>query len=87
MGRGLSYRDPLGYSFATVAVAAWADNDRVEEFLAGLGLGYTEVSDAALDTIRRNKAVEINEIRETLCKELLVEVQPDAIESADAHSL
>jgi hypothetical protein len=60
MGKGISYRDPLSYGLATAAVAFWA-NEQAKAFLAGYG--YTEVSDAALDTIRRNKPAELQEIR------------------------
>ena len=63
MGKGISYRDPVSYEFATVAVAAY-DNEGAKGFLARYG--YTEVSDAALETIRRNKAAELAMIRQKL---------------------
>ena len=60
MGKGISYRDPLSYALATAALALW-DNEQAKAFLAGYG--YTEVSDAALETIRRNKPAELERIR------------------------
>ena len=60
MGKGISYRDPVGYNLATVAVAVY-DNEHAKAVLAGYG--YTEVSDAALETIRRNKPAELEKIR------------------------
>ena len=60
MGKGISYRDPWSYELATSAAALWG-NEQAKAFLAGYG--YTEVSDAALETIRRNKAAELEKIR------------------------
>lgn len=60
MGKGISFRDPLSYDLATAAVAFWG-NEQAKAFLAGYG--YTEVSDAALETIRRNKPAELEKIR------------------------
>ena len=61
MGKGISYRDTWSYELATSAVALWG-NEQAKAFLAGHG--YTEVSDAALDTIRRNKAAKLEQIRQ-----------------------
>ena len=61
MGKGISYRGPVGYSLATAAVALWG-NEQAKAVLADYG--YTEVSDAALDTIRRNKAAKLEQIRQ-----------------------
>ena len=60
MGKGISYRDPVSYGLATGAVAFWG-NQQAKAFLADYG--YTEVSDAALETIRRNKPGELEKIR------------------------
>lgn len=60
MGKGISYRDPVSYELATGAVAFWG-NEQAKAFLAQYG--YTEVSDAALETIRRNKPAELEKIR------------------------
>ncbi len=60
VGKGISYRGPVGYGLATAAVALWG-NEQAKGFLAGYG--YTEVSDAALETIRRNKPAELERIR------------------------
>ena len=62
MGCGINRRDAFSYTLAMTAIAAYpGDYDQAKAFLAQCG--YDDVSIAALDSVRRNHADEIEEIR------------------------
>jgi len=65
MACGINRRDAFSYTLAMTAIAAHPnDYDEAKAFLAEHG--YTDVSDAALESVRRNHTDEIVEmVRET----------------------
>jgi hypothetical protein len=60
--------DPVGYNKALVAIATYPNTDEAKAYIEDQG--YSKVSVAALETIKRNKGDEIEKVRRELAPKL-----------------
>ena len=75
----LSFTDSMGHQKAIAALATYPDITQAKEFMAEQGYNLSE---AALETVRRNKADEIEEARREVAPRLEAQLTGDMLDDA-----